>query len=236
MKRSTFLLSGILALSTAMSSCYFDGVGPYEEVNQTYGLTNFDRLDMGSAMKITVRPGTNFDIQVRGIRRDIEDLEVYTRNGTLFMKYRNHLRTRRYETNVTVTMPTLRAVDFSGASKSTISGFRDLRELNVSLSGASKATVDVQANRTNVDLSGSSDLDLVGTGAELHAQLSGASDLESLQYPVSTAEIDASGASSARVAVSQTLVVSASGASKVRYRGNPQVRSQLSGSSSVRQE
>jgi len=232
----TFILSALFIFTlVSLTSCDYERVGPYEEDDRTYGLSNFDRLDMGSAFNITVQEGSNFSIEARGNRRDLDDLDIYTSNGTLHAKYRNQ-RNRRYEMSITITMPTLRGVDFSGASRSEVFGFQGMRELDIKLTGASRAVFEVDADRTNIDLSGASDLDLKGASGILYGELSGASKLEAFDYPVDEAELDLSGSSTARVRVAKRLDVTASGASSVRYRGTPELRSRLSGSSTVRQD
>jgi hypothetical protein len=220
-----------------LSGCYLkrEDVGPYQPDQRTYALTSFDRLDMGSAFVITVQQGAVFSITVEGDRRNLDDLDVYTRNGTLKAQYRI-ARSRTYPTTFHITMPTLRSVDFSGASRSTITGFTNLSDLDISLSGASECQFVGQATRTTVDLSGASSLQLSGLGTWLSAGLSGASSLEAFGFPVANAGVDASGASKANVSVNTTLVVEASGASTIRYRGAPVVSKRVSGASTVQGE
>ncbi|WP_234735637.1 head GIN domain-containing protein [Tellurirhabdus bombi] len=236
MKRFAFLCIYAFILSATVSSCYFEKIGPYEETTQNYGLKNFDRLEMGSGFEVKLVQGASFDVSVRGDKDDINDLDIYTRNGTLKAEYRRNRSNRRHEMHITVTMPTLRGVDFSGALQATAIGFDDLTTLDIRLSGASKVDFVGKANRLNVNLSGASTLDLEGKGAELRAELSGASTLRSTKYIVNAAELDLSGASSARVLVSDDLNVKASGASNVRYQGKPRINSQTSGNSTVNPE
>lgn len=236
MKRAIFLTT-CLAFLTSLSACTFNFIdrGPYEEITQTYALSGFDQLSMGSAFTIDVQQGSRFRIDVRGNRSDLDDLDVYTRNGVLYARYRNS-RSRRYTTYFTITMPTVRYVDFSGASKSTIRGFTNLRSFEISLSGASKSTVDLDAANLNVDLSGASTLDIGGLGSVMEGDVSGSSTLEAFDFFVNEAKLDVSGASRARVNVARNLDVTASGASLVRYRGNPSVRQTISGASSVQRD
>ncbi|WP_128545924.1 head GIN domain-containing protein [Larkinella soli] len=233
MKISTILSAFFILVLVTLTSCDYDRIGPYEEDDRTYGLTNFDRLDIGSAFNIKVEQGSAFRVEARGNRNDLDDLEIYTSNGTLHAQFRRNRSRRRYDLYINITMPTLRGVEFSGASRSTIDGFQGLRELDITLTGASKSTVDVAADRLNFDLSGASDLDISGGTGLLRGELSGASSLYAFEFPVDEAELDLSGASSARVRVAKRLDVTASGASNVRYRGTPELRSRLSGSSSV---
>lgn len=131
-------------------------------------------------------------------------------------------------------MPTVRGVAFGEASRSTITGFINLSDLSIDLSGASEGQFTGDAARTTVNLSGASTLQLTGRGATLSAELSGASNLQAFTYPVSEAGINVSGASKAAVSVSSALT--ASGASTIRYRGTPTVRQRVSGASTVQSE
>lgn len=228
---------GLIAFLLTLSGCYLkrEDVGPYQSDQQTYALTNFDRLDMGSAFIITVQQGSAFGITVEGDRRNLDELDVYTRNGTLKAQYRV-ARNRTYPTTFRITMPTLRVVDFSGASRSTITGFTNLSDLDINLSGASESQFTGQSVRTTVDLSGASSLQLIGQGTWLSAELSGASVLQSFGFPVDNAGLNASGASKANVSVGASFVVEASGASTIRYRGTPAVSKRVSGASTVQGE
>ena len=236
MKRTVFYhICCITLLVFGLGACIREDVGPYQGDKQTYALTGFDRLDMGSAFSITVQAGPAFAIVAEGDRRNLDDLDVYTRNGTLFARYRTN-RNRQHETSFSITMPTVRGVAFSGASQSTITGFANLSELSIELSGASKSEFVGDAVRTIVDLSGASVLKLNGRGTALSAELSGASSLQAFPYPVGEATVDASGASKASINVSNALVADASGASTIRYRGTPTVRQRVSGASTVQNE
>lgn len=236
MKRTLFCqISYIALLILSLSACIREDVGPYQGDKQTYALTGFDRLDMGSAFDITVQSGPVSSIVAEGDRRNLDDLNVYVRNGTLFAKYRTN-RNRQHQTSFSITMPTVRGVAFSGASQSRITGFTNLSELAIELSGASKSEFAGDAARTTTDLSGASTLQLNGRGTVLSAELSGASTLQAFPYPVGEAGINASGASKAAVSVSNALVADASGASTIRYRGAPTVRQRTSGASTVQSE
>ncbi|MBT1704159.1 DUF2807 domain-containing protein [Fulvivirgaceae bacterium PWU20] len=66
--------------------------------------------------------------------------------------------------------------------------------------------------------------------------MSGASSLHAYGFPVVTSNVRVSGASDAKVTVSDKLHVWASGGSTTIYRGNPVVTSDISGGSSLRKE
>ncbi|GAB4025348.1 GIN domain-containing protein [Spirosoma gilvum] len=237
MTRTKFLGISLVTIALSLSGCSLirEDVGPYQTAQQSYALTNFDRLDMGSAFVVTVQQGPSYSITVEGDRRNLDDLDVYTRNGTLKAQYRV-ARNRQYATTFRITMPSLRGVEFSGAVRSTITGFTNVDVFDITLSGASEGQFDIQAARPTINLSGASVLRINGKGTFLTADLSGASLLQAFDYPVDNAGLDLSGASKANVSVSSSLVVEASGASAVRYRGKPAVDQRVSGASTVQNE
>ncbi len=203
-------------------------------VEQEFKLNNFTRIEMGNAFAIKVRKGSPFGIFARGDETDINDLDVYVdRGGTLVARYKN-VRNRRYKMDFDVTMPDLQGVNLSGASNTTIDGFRGLSAIDISLSGASKTTFTGTSDRTQIDLSGASKLILVGSGVKVIGSLSGASALSAYEYLIEDADLDLSGASSAQVAASKTLRVTASGASSLLYVGSPDIRQSVSGGSTVK--
>lgn len=220
MKTTTFFkhISMLLTLPFVFSSCSErEDIGPYQSGNRTFDLSGFDKLQMGDAFRIQVRQGSEFSLQATGDRRNLDDLDVYVSNGQLVARYRTPRRNRQYETEFSITMPTLAATDFSGASRSSIAGFEG-GELSVRLSGASKMT-------------------LSGNFKRLVTTASGASELQAFDAPADEADADASGASELRITATNRLSATASGASNIRYRGNP-VRLQMNatGASSIRKE
>lgn len=228
----------MIALSLSISSCDVlqQTVDPRNAVQETFDVKNFDGLEIGNAFDITVTKGSDYKIKASGDSRDIDDLVVKERNGTLEVYYRNNWRLRRYKMNIEIEMPTLKEVDFSGAAEASIKGFNNLSELEIDLSGASKATFITNAKTYDIALSGASTLELEGKTDKIYAELSGASTLNAFSTDATDASLNLSGASNGRVNVDQQLKVKASGASKVRYRGAAKVESDLSGSSKVVKE
>ncbi|WP_128543722.1 head GIN domain-containing protein [Larkinella soli] len=233
MKRFLFFVTFLFASAAVLTSCNREDVGPQQDGQRTFNLANFDRLEMGSGMNITVRQGNDFSIDAKGDQRNLEDLDVYVTNHTLVARYRNQ-RNRKYGTSFTITMPTLRGANFSGGSDSDVSGFQNLQELDIELSGGSDGDWQVQAARTNIRVSGGSDLNLNGSGTQLIAEISGGSNLRAFPFTAESADINASGASDAEITASRSLTAEASGASHIRYQGDPKnVNQKSSGASKI---
>lgn len=208
-----------------------------DRTTRTFSLTGFDRLSLGSAFEITVTKG-NYAVKAEGRKEDLNDLEADVSGGKLRIRYKDSFNwnRNRKRVSVTISMPTLKALDFSGATTSRVSGFNDLGTLDLDISGASKSDIQVKAERIVMDVSGASTITLTGSANRLEGGVSGATSLRAVDFPVKEAFLNASGASNVRVSVNGKLEVEASGASSVRYRGTASVRSNTSGASSVRSE
>lgn len=230
------VVSAFVVVLTVWCSAFAQDKGSY---TKDFKLQGFDRIDMGSAFIIDIRPGSH-KVVVSGEEDDVKEIEASVSGGTLRVRYKeskgwswNRNRKRVY---VNITMPTLRGLDLSGATKSTITGFNDLDVLDLDISGASTSNISVNAKRVNVDVSGASNITLNGRAREMSGEVSGATSFKAYEFSVQNVDIDVSGASSARVNVSENLVADASGASSIRYKGSPRVKMNTSGASSVRSE
>ncbi|HEY3403859.1 MAG TPA: head GIN domain-containing protein, partial [Ohtaekwangia sp.] len=213
-------------------SCEQEDPGPMQFTQRDYSTVDFDRLEIGSAFRIEVEQANTFSIHVEGDRRNIDDLDVFKSGSTLIIRFDENAN-RRHDTYITITMPRLEGVNFSGASVSTVKGFESEEDLDFILSGASVSQLDAGYRVVNLTVSGGSNLVMHGLGDEIHAEVSGASILSAFDFPVREADMDVTGSSHGKVTVTDALDVMASGASSVLYRGNPSVSSTVSGSSSV---
>lgn len=213
MKTSRILLFAALLLTSCFEN---EDPGPLQEQTIEYSVADFERLEIGDAFNVTVTQGSEFSIVVNGDRRNLDDLEVKKIDNMLKVNYTTSGRSvnRQYTTYVSITMPSLKGVSFSGAVNSNISGFATAGDLAIDLSGASK-------------------LDISGSATNLQAVVSGASELRAFDLETTTATVDASGASKISVHATQQLNATASGASHISYQGNPAVNSSTSGASSI---
>src|SRR5688572_25071443 len=125
--RPLFALAFIV-LSLIFTSCHHEDPGPLQEDRRDFAVTDFDRLEMGSAFNIVVEQGNSYSVTVKGDRRNIDDLDVYKSGNTLVIEFEDNAN-RRHDTYIAITMPALKAVNFSGASDSKIRGFESSEQL-----------------------------------------------------------------------------------------------------------
>ncbi|MCE7064495.1 head GIN domain-containing protein [Dyadobacter sp. CY326] len=238
MKQILFSLS-LALFAFVFQACVYveseDDIPPRGQSTRTYDFRNFDELEMGSAFHVNVKSGSSFSVSATGELNDLDDLNVFVQDGKLVARYDGPWRNRKKMT-IDITMPDIEAVDFSGAVRARIEGFENLPGLDIKLSGATKCDFEGSGREFKFDLSGASELNLFGEGKYLDAEVSGASELNAFDMKVQESELEVSGASNAKVCVSELLKVDASGASSVRYKGNPDLDKKTSGGSTVRQD
>jgi hypothetical protein len=213
-------------------ACETEDPGPVQKFDKEYPFIDFDRLEIGSALDVSVEQSSIYSIKVRGDRRNIDDLDVSKSGNTLVVKFDDNSN-RIHTTYVTITMPYLEGANFSDASTSRIDGFESDGDLDLYVSGSSVCQLNAGYREVNLSLSGSSNLLMSGLGDEINAEISGASVLTAFEYPVREAHINVSGASSGKVTVTDELSAVAADASSLIYRGNPSLTTSTSGGSTV---
>lgn len=234
MKRFNIFL--LVSFSIWLTSCFNDeDPGPRQQDARSFAVIDFDRVEVGDALDVTILHGTNYSIKAEGDRRNLDDLEVFTSGNTLVVHFDEN-ENRQYTTFITITMPLLNGIHFSGAVNGKVSGFDDVARLDVTLSGASLGQIDMDATELYLNINGASQLRLRGEGELIDGIISGASVLTAFEYETAAAKLHVSGASQARVTVLQQLQVVATGASEVTYRGEPELTVETSGASVVKKD
>jgi hypothetical protein len=213
-------------------------VGVFAQSSRNFQVSGFTRLSLGSAFKIEVKQGSNFSVSTTGRSEDLNDLEAKVTGGELRLGYKGSNWNRNRKTvYVSITMPSLQAVDFSGASQANVAKFSGVSNMTIEVSGASKVNMELAAKKVSLDLSGASALTLTGNSDVLNGEISGASSFKGRDFHSKEVNLEASGASSAAVVANNALRAEASGASSIRYSGNVKdVSSSTSGASSVKRD
>lgn len=187
------------------------------EFKKTFTVSNFNSIDAGSAFILDIRKGTEFKVEADANRqKDLDDVEIKVSGNVLKIGFEDIFMNNREKVKIRITLPELENLELSGAVQAKVLGFDTKKNMNIGLSGASKAAVAVEANQVKVDISGASRLDLRGSADNVEAEISGASHLDTRQMTINKADIEASGASNARVGKVKDLKLDTSGASSVK--------------------
>ncbi len=212
-------------------SCYktsSDGTRSSSSVRDELGLRDFNSVDLEGLLDVTIEKGDDWAVEIDGKDDEVRRYRIYTSGETLVVDYDNDRKGfwrqgfEGHQIDLRITMPNLREVEASGGGKVRFRGF-DEDEVSIRLSGAVEGNGGIDARSMNVKLVGASSLDLNGTGYFLDADITGACTLSAYGYEVREAEVEAHGASTAKVYVTEKLEISRGMASSVSHRGDPEV-------------
>jgi hypothetical protein len=199
-------------------------------LHDQYGIHGFNAIDISGLMNVKIQKGDDYAVDLGTNNELKERYDVYMDGETLVISYddkrkffwNNKFWSNADEIEIKITMPTLTDLRVTGAGKLSIGGF-DENELDIEMTGAVLADADIRVSTLNVDLTGASSIDLKGEGNFMEASVTGASSIKAYGYEVEEAVVEAHGASTAKVNVTQRLEISRGIASSVTYRGNPEI-------------
>ncbi|MDE7148959.1 MAG: DUF2807 domain-containing protein [Bacteroidales bacterium] len=227
-----FLTMGLLA------GCTDNG----NRITKTYGLTDFDALNVSHAFEVEVMPSDKESVELVVSSKLEKYLVVEKKGSTLYIGLKDSYNFRWFDINpclkAYVSLKDLRRVTASGASDVALKSAYDAlgQNLDIALSGASSLDGRVlNVDRLTVEVSGASKLALEGNGTDMGLDVSGASKTDLDEFPVKGFQGEASGASRAKLYVTETFSGCASGASNIEVEGRPQVlKAEESGASHIR--
>src|ERR1700754_3459954 len=106
--------------------------------------------------------------------------------------------------------------------------------MDIDLSGACNANLDVKAPNVEVEASGASEVSLKGETQNLSINGSGSTNVKAFELLSENGDVEISGSSDVEIYASVKLNAHTSGASSIRYKGNAKVETDMSGASSVK--
>jgi len=188
---------------------------------EEYAFTNFTEVEISSAFEFEIKQSSSYSINVTADDNVIDYVQVSKDGQTLKIGLRTVAWFGPVTLRASVTMPELRGLTVSGASRGTVSDFSSTEDLDITVSGASRVNGDITAGNVEFDISGASTIQLEGSANDMVAGASGASRLNLGGFTVNNADVDFSGASSGTVNLNGRLDANLSGASRLWYIGEP---------------
>lgn len=229
------ILSAVL-----LSSCHFfhgrqiDGNG--NVTTQSRNVSDFTRVDVSSAINLYVKQDSVYSVKVEIDDNLQQYIKVKEENGVLYINQENNTSLDATgKIKVYVSAPAFKNLEASGACKIVSENMlTSAGGIDIQVSGASGASLELKTPKVSVDLSGASDITLKGETKDISIEGGGASHAKCFELLSENAEVDLSGASSAEVVASVKIIAKASGASHVKYKGNASISQDVSGAGSVK--
>ncbi len=183
-----------------------------------FDLRDFQKVEVSGAYAIDLQQGDRFAVSIDGDQNDVEEVTVSVSNGELAVKKKNSSNIFDIDDKrlgLRITMPDLRNIKLTGASKARISGFRNLNSLYAELSGAVESEFDIRADRLELEATGASKTKLIGRARSAKISLTGACKLDATDMEMDEADVRAIGASQAAMGKVQHITKTTVGVSKI---------------------
>jgi hypothetical protein len=191
--------------------------------NREIAVHNFRSINANGLYKLNIVEDPETKAVINGRPEDINNIDMHVDGDELVIDFKNKLRhwdRNRDQVTINISVPGLDHIKLSGATKAIIKGF-DSDNMEMEISGASTVEADIEVRTLRVRIDGASNLTLNGEGVSLIANVEGASGIDAFEYEVKNGDLKVSGASNARVNVTENLEANTSGFGKIRYKGEP---------------
>ncbi len=212
----SLMLILLMGFSITLSAQYY-GNGNLAE--RTYNLSTFNKIAVSGNFQLVFVPSAEQTVTIETDDNLFEHIEVKVENNTLNLTT-SHIR-KPTRMIATVTVPELTEIEASGASKVDIPETYEADQLKIIVSGASTMIARLKVQELASEVSGAGRLTLSGSANNHKSKLSGAARLIATDFKTNTSNINASGASDAKVWATEALYSNTSGASKVSYDKAP---------------
>lgn len=197
---------------------------------QKRSVGKFTRVNVGSAFEVVIQTGSP-SLTIEADREAMSKIRSQVKGNTLRIWVEGNLNHRK-PMRARITTPSLEGLTLSGACQATVSPQKGKR-FDLELDGASSAKLTLQHSELQASLSGAARVTLSGSAGTMHLEANGASVIAAERLTTKTAHIEFSGASVAKLKVTQTMSGNASGASVIDTFGGASIRVNTSGSSSI---
>lgn len=231
-----FSLLTMLFLQTTLAATPGFGwiKGSGNVIKETRNVSGFSGIDVGGAFEVILIKANKEKVVLEIDDNLMPYVTTKVFRGILEIDNKKDFRNPK-ELKVTIYYKSIDEIDLSGAASLFSEDVLKTESLEIDASGASYIELKLDIDYLEADFSGASKADFSGRAKSVEVETSGATVFRAVDLETESCEIDASGASVARIWVTKELSLEASGASSVRYKGSPNIDIiSVSGAASVR--
>ncbi len=202
---------------------------------------SFEGIEVNNAIRVFLTQGDKESVEVESDDNIVPYIQTKVRDKILHITLQGNNQIRNFSPqlpmNVYVSMKDLREIKAYSASSVKAESTFTTEKLELDISSAATLKLEVKTQTLDVEISSAASVTLTGSTNKMKADLSGASHFNASDLETLKADIDMSGASSAKIKVTEELQYDVSGASRLIYSGNPQIyNAEVSSAGSVKKK
>jgi serine/threonine-protein kinase len=168
---------------------------------KTWDIAGFNQVQITSTFSAEITKGSTFKVMTWADHNILDRIRVVKDGATLKVGLAHGSYRLNSPLKVEITLPTLQALDMSGATKGTLKGFGDEKEFVLKIQGSSVLGGAMTVASARIDADGASTVALTGSAGAAHLVVAGSSQLKLGEFPLKQAELKLDGASTAQLTV-----------------------------------
>lgn len=225
---ASYAMAGLSACNIACK----EGSGKMITENRT--VNGFSKIDLSGSYTVVIKQDSVSSLSITADDNLMKYVKSYVNGDRLTIKTKGSIcNSGKFVVNIS--LRDLSELKTSGTVDLTSSGKINAKDLMIDMSGASKVTLDLNANRVNSSGSGISELNLTGQASEHDIDFSGAGHVNALNFVVAKYKVESSGVIHCKINVLNELNIDSSGSADIEYRGNPAtIHNDKSGTSNIK--
>lgn len=220
----------LCTFSSCMNNC-IKGSGNQNTENRKFG--DFSRIEIQGAYTVNLKQDSSMGVSITGDDNLLKYIRTGVSGGKLHIYSKKNFCSKGAIV-INIGIGKLESLSADGAVELKADGKINTDDLKLSLSGANKITLDVNATNFSAEGSGANELFLSGQAAAAKVEYTGSGKLHAFDFVVGDYNLKTTGASHCEINVLKTLQVHTMGAAEVKYKGNPEnIQNEKSGASKL---
>jgi hypothetical protein len=202
---------------------------------QEVTFTNFSQIEIHTGFELFLNQNGTESISIVADKNVLPHIEYFQKGDKIIFRMENGYQATYKSVQIFISAKDISRLSGSGGSSLIAESVLEGNEIELSLSGGSIFTGEININKIYISQSGGSISKVSGNTINLNADLSGGSQIIGQNYVVKYLDLNLSGGSNANLTVTDEISIRGSGGSSLKYSGTGRViKSSLSGGSSVK--
>lgn len=206
-------------------------------VEKEYDLDKFENIKVDSQVDIEYTVGEEISVKAKMHENFLENMSIFVEDNQLVIDNKTSFSYEDLEPEeypkIHITAPSVNKLELMGTTNfvSTtpiISNFFNLKTY-----GGVNCKLVLDTDEAQLDINGGTDVKISGRANKVECAIKEAGDLDTFDLLVNNMDLNLSGASSAKVNVSDTLDIDVTGTGEVFYKGTAKVTQNVSGTADV---
>lgn len=201
--------------------CILTSYSVWAQQSITRKLTEFNGVKVGEAIKVTLVHGNKYEADITASNIDLDDIETEVFGNTLRIEIKGNQRRNNINVEIVLTYKALASINVSSAAHVKTEGSLRTDNLDLSVSSAGSAWLELDAGSVEVTVTSAGEAELSGRTGSQRVEVSSAGQYDGLAMTSDKAYVRASSAGTAKVLVHKEIDAHASSGGHIKYKGNP---------------